>query len=216
MIISAIRQFALTWVLLVPRTPRELDYLPIHVQSDQCGVARDQRLKASTKKCDMPSLHARRKHAAQSDGQIDSPNGKEHPQSKSKSRFRLDGDLQITFVIVGLFVLAGLGLGSLFLHHHHRKVILHTIRDPWGHGRAAIRHLVRRRHPEGFHHHFFSGAPRFVSVLMPSVVNPPGRSARLKAIHDTWGPYGRAIYVVHDNAESVSYTHLTLPTICSV
>ena len=149
----------------------------------------------------MPSLHARRKHAAQSDGQIDSPNGKEHPQSKSKSRFRLDGDLQITFVIVGLFVLAGLGLGSLFLHHHHRKVILHTIRDPWGHGRAAIRHLVRRRHPEGFHHHFFSGAPRFVSVLMPSVVNPPGRSARLKAIHDTWGPYGRAIYVVHDNAE---------------
>ena len=36
---------------------------------------------------------------------------------------------------------------------------------------------------------------------MPSVVNPPGRSARLKAIHDTWGPYGRAIYVVHDNAE---------------
>lgn len=154
----------------------------------------------------MASLHARRKHASIPDGSSvpiggSSDHSDEEKQIRSRFRLLLDADTKIAVTLFGLFVLAGLLLGTTFLHHHHRKVILHTIRDPWGHGRAAIHHLTRRQHPQGFHHHFFSGAPRFVTVLMPSVVNPAGRKERLKAIHDTWGPYGRAIYVVHDNTE---------------
>jgi len=38
--------------------------------------------------------------------------------------------------------------------------------------------------------------PRFVTVLMPSVVNEKGVGKRLKAIHETWGPAANVIFVV--------------------
>jgi hypothetical protein len=81
------------------------------------------------------------------------------------------------------------------LHHQHRKVILHVMKDPWSHGGAILRGRA------GFRHHFYSGEPRFVTIVMPSVVNPTGRPRRLKAIQDTWGPSARAIYVVHNSSE---------------
>lgn len=43
--------------------------------------------------------------------------------------------------------------------------------------------------------------PSFVTVLMPSVVNPKDQAKRLKAIANTWGPAARAVFVVHDNSE---------------
>ena len=39
---------------------------------------------------------------------------------------------------------------------------------------------------------------RFVTVVMPSVVNPKQRKRRLEAITDTWGPTSRSIYVIHN------------------
>lgn len=41
--------------------------------------------------------------------------------------------------------------------------------------------------------------PRFVTVVLPSVVNPSGRRARLSAVADTWGPAARAVFVVRDH-----------------
>lgn len=43
--------------------------------------------------------------------------------------------------------------------------------------------------------------PRFVTVVLPSVVNPTGRPKRLEAIASTWGPAARAVYVVHDTMD---------------
>mmetsp|Transcript_27850 Transcript_27850/g.43217 ORF Transcript_27850/g.43217 Transcript_27850/m.43217 type:complete len:442 (-) Transcript_27850:347-1672(-) len=37
----------------------------------------------------------------------------------------------------------------------------------------------------------------FLTILLPSVVNPKGRLERLKAIADTWGPSANAVFVVH-------------------
>jgi len=41
----------------------------------------------------------------------------------------------------------------------------------------------------------------FVSVVLPSVVNPLGRAARLEAIAGTWGPRARAVFVSHATEE---------------
>jgi hypothetical protein len=130
------------------------------------------------------------------------------PQDKRKHRT----EMQAGFLIVGLFVMVGLLLGNFLLHHQHRKVILHVMRNPWAHGRAALRIAATRKRPtsDGFHHHFYSGSPRFVTVVMPSVVNPGHRRERLEAIHDTWGPYARAIYVLHDLSEFPKASHLTM------
>jgi len=46
-----------------------------------------------------------------------------------------------------------------------------------------------------------SAHPRYVTVVIPSVVNPNGRPARLKAISETWGCKARAVFVVHDVSE---------------
>lgn len=43
--------------------------------------------------------------------------------------------------------------------------------------------------------------PRFVTVVMPSVVNAGGQTKRLENIARTWGPSSRAIYVVHSAEE---------------
>ena len=43
--------------------------------------------------------------------------------------------------------------------------------------------------------------PDFVTVVMPSVVNPSKRKERLQAISDTWGPHARALFVLHSEDE---------------
>lgn len=46
-----------------------------------------------------------------------------------------------------------------------------------------------------------SAHPRYVTIVIPSVVNPNGRPARLQAISETWGCKARAVFVVHDESE---------------
>jgi hypothetical protein len=45
---------------------------------------------------------------------------------------------------------------------------------------------------------------KFVTVVLPSVVNPKGRIKRLHAITSTWGKMARAIYIVHTSSNSTS------------
>lgn len=93
------------------------------------------------------------------------------------------------------FLTVGVCLGYFLLHMQHRQVILHVMKNPWAHGGAVLNGKV------GFQHHFYSGAPRYVTVVMPSVVNMKGRSNRLKAIQDTWGPFARSIFVMNNATE---------------
>ncbi len=96
--------------------------------------------------------------------------------------------------IIG-FLVFGLFLGYFVLHHQHRKVILQVMSNPMAHAGAALHGR------SGFRHHFYSGHPRTVTVVMPSVVNPNGRQQRLDSIFETWGPGARAVYVVHNVSE---------------
>jgi hypothetical protein len=132
---------------------------------------------------------------------------KKRPKRRRGARmfFRLlPDDLRWALGAVSSFLFFGLVLGYFMLHHRHRKVILHVMRDPWAHGGAVLRGRA------GFRHHFYSGAPRFVTIVIPSVVNPGGRSRRLKAIQDTWGPSARAIYVVHNVSEFPAAAHAVI------
>jgi hypothetical protein len=43
------------------------------------------------------------------------------------------------------------------------------------------------------------GHPRFVTVVLPSVVNEVGAPYRLKAIHETWGPTANSVYVINND-----------------
>lgn len=95
-----------------------------------------------------------------------------------------------------LFLLAGLGLSHIIMHAQHRQVVLHVMKHPWIHGP----HVFSQARI-GFHHHFYSGSPRYVTVVMPSVVNPNGRVKRLKSIQDTWGKLARSIFVLHNITE---------------
>lgn len=49
----------------------------------------------------------------------------------------------------------------------------------------------------------------YVTVVMPSVVNPKDQAKRLKAIAHTWGPAARAVYIVHDDSEFSSFPTLS-------
>jgi hypothetical protein len=89
------------------------------------------------------------------------------------------------------------------LHHQHRKVILHIMHDPVGHVSALSGRV-------GFRHHFYTGHPRTVTVIMPSVVNPTKRSRRLESILATWGPTARAVYVVHNVTEFPKAAHAVM------
>lgn len=166
----------------------------------------------------MTSQQVRRRLIADFDEE-NNPNDDLPSKWKDQKRKRNQNfkELQCAVIIFALFVVAGLFLMSILLQHQHRKVILHTIRNPWAHGRAAFRHIASRNtnnHPhrdrDGFHHHFYSGSPRFVTVVLPSVVNPNSRSSRLHAIHDTWGPYARSVYVLHNMTEFAKASHLTM------
>ena len=75
--------------------------------------------------------------------------------------------------------------------------------DPLGHG-AALKGRV------GFRHHFYTGNPRSVTVVMPSVVNPKGRTKRLDSIQETWGATARAVYVVHNVSEYPVASHAVI------
>jgi hypothetical protein len=99
------------------------------------------------------------------------------------------GELRAAVGIVCGFLLVGLLVSFFLLHHQHRNVILHVLHDPVGHGKAVM--MLRGR--AGFRHHFYTGNPRYVTVVLPSVVNPDGRSRRLDSIQDTWGPYGECL-----------------------
>ena len=136
-----------------------------------------------------------------------------HANDNSPKRKRKQTEiLRAGYAAVGVYIVLGLFCGYFLLHHQHRKVVVHVIRNPWAHGRAALRMAtsIRRRPLDGFHHHFFSGNPRFVTVVLPSVVNPGRRPERLETIHDTWGPLARAVYVIHDMKEFSKASHLTM------
>ena len=113
-------------------------------------------------------LHARKKHydndvLPQSSAHCENDEG----MTKNKKRRLRRGsswsptaEMECAASAVGFFLLLGLSLTYVLLHHQHRKVIAHVIKDPWGHGRAVF-----RRKADGFHHHFYSGSPRFVTVV---------------------------------------------------
>ena len=119
-------------------------------------------------------LHARRKGAPQDDGVVDAeagslspPEDHHHKPTTTRRRKRaLPREITYAFSTVTLFLAFGLFLGYVLIHHRHRKVIYHVLRDPVGHSRAVLQGRV------GFRHHFYSGAPRFVTVVLPSVVRP--------------------------------------------
>jgi hypothetical protein len=98
----------------------------------------------------------------------------------------------------------GLLLGYFSLHHQHRQVILQIMKNPLAHAGAALKGRA------GFRHHFYSGYPRTVTVVMPSVVNPTKRTRRLDSIMETWGPSARAVYVVHNVSEFPKASHAVL------
>ena len=150
-------------------------------------------------------LHARRRQSA---GETDPETGEHLLAAGSPEKYHHHGRRKPRIGALGYAVLAivsflggGLGLGYLLLHHRHKKVILHILNDPWTHGRG----ILHGRH--GFRHHFYSGPPRVVTIVLPSVVKPHGRTDRLKAIQDTWGQYARAIYVVHNVSEFPDAAH---------
>lgn len=105
--------------------------------------------------------------------------------------------------VVVCFLVFGLLFGSVILHTQRRKVVLHIVHDPLGHG-AALHGRA------GFRHHFYTGHPRTVTVVMPSVVNPKGRARRLDSIQETWGTSARAVYVVHNVSEYPVASHAVI------
>ena len=46
-----------------------------------------------------------------------------------------------------------------------------------------------------------SSSPKFVTIVLPSVVNTQQRTERLDSISETWGPSAHAIYVTHSQEE---------------
>lgn len=107
----------------------------------------------------------------------------------------LRSEVGCAFEAVIGFLVCGLLLAFFMSSHQHRKVVLHVMSNPMAHAGAALKGRV------GFRHHFYSGHPRTVTVVLPSVVNPKGRQQRLDSIFQTWGPAARAIYVVHNVSE---------------
>lgn len=155
------------------------------------------------------NLHARRKTHLDEEWTdrllIDAPFSGGSLKGKRGRRKGLSGEpLLYALVAVVAFLALGLLLTYSLLQHQHRKVILHIMKDPWAHGKAILRGRA------GFRHHFYSGSPRFVTIVLPSIVNPSARQQRLEAIQDTWGPYARAIYVVHNVSEFPDGAHAVI------
>ena len=153
-------------------------------------------------------LHARKK-TQNDDIEDGNASARNHPSTLNQNRNqkkRRHGPSEVAAASLSVsgFLAVGLLLGYFLLHNQHRKVILHVISDPLGHGRGVMHGR------QGFRHHFYTGNPRYVTVVMPSVVNPGGRRRRLNSIQDTWGGSARAIYVVHNVSEFPQASHAVL------
>lgn len=118
------------------------------------------------------------------------------------SRF-LRSEVGCALEMVLAFLVVGLLMGYVILGHQKRKVILHIMNDPIGHGAAL-------KGRSGFRHHFYTGHPRSVTVVLPSVVNPEKRPRRLESIAETWGPAARAVFVVHNISEFPSASNAVI------
>jgi hypothetical protein len=143
-------------------------------------------------------LHSRKK-AAQYDDPEDmtqiSPSAAKKSKVHRRSSFAVfRSELGCAIEVVVLFLICGLFLGYFAMHHQHRNIVYHLAKDPVGH-RAFFQGRV------GFRHHFYTGNPKTVTVVIPSVVNPKKRKRRLDSIFETWGPSARALYVVHNVSE---------------
>ena len=154
-------------------------------------------------------LHARRKGGHHHD--VEYAEATEigyYPQSINSrtSKRSSSGAPEIRYALLAVvsFLFMGVVLGYFLLHHQHRKVILHIMTNPWAHAGAALSGRA------GFRHHFYSGNPRSVTVVVPSVVNPAKRTRRLKSILETWGPSARAVYVVHNVSEFPEAAHAVI------
>ena len=159
----------------------------------------------------MSHLHARKKVHSPNESGSSTPGRTPLLTSLSQDQHhhrkkRREGPSEVVAATMSVcgFLAAGLLLGYFLLHHQHRKVILHVINDPLGHGRGVIRGR------QGFRHHFYTGNPRYVTIVMPSIVNPKDRTNRLNAIQDTWGGGARAIYVVHNTSEFSQASHAVI------
>lgn len=156
-------------------------------------------------------LHARKKNHLYDGSDPESAGISHHAylfplrqNSVRKRKFQGPSELLVATFSISGFLVMGLMLSYILMHHQHRKVILHVIRDPLGHGRGVMRGR------QGFRHHFYSGAPRYVTIVLPSVVNRKGRAQRLSSIQDTWGGSARAIYVVHNVSEFPQASHAVI------
>jgi hypothetical protein len=95
-------------------------------------------------------------------------------------------------------------LGSFFLlllaylYHRDGDVSLHTSINPSMLPEASVQANEATVAPILRAGGSLSSSLRFVTVVMPSVVNPKQRKRRLEAIADTWGPASRSIYVIHN------------------
>lgn len=171
---------------------------PTAIQPQRHWLSQTSRAVPKSLKRVMSYLHSRRRlHQLNNTGPEVSPRFKEENKRQKAKR---KSDLLYALGIVGSFLLVGLGLGYLILHHKHRKVILHVIQSPWSSHEKVVLH-------EGGHH-LHAGAPRFVTVVMPSVVKPEGRTLRLQSIADTWGRKSRAVYVVHNSTAEFPEGHV--------
>mmetsp|Transcript_22637 Transcript_22637/g.33844 ORF Transcript_22637/g.33844 Transcript_22637/m.33844 type:complete len:561 (+) Transcript_22637:53-1735(+) len=52
-----------------------------------------------------------------------------------------------------------------------------------------------------------NSSPKFITVVLPSVVNPQGRQKRLASIAKTWGPNSNAIFITHEDGEYDAHAH---------
>lgn len=121
---------------------------------------------------------------------VDEAGARDFKEKRGKSSSK---DTRLALAAVVCFLILGLASGYFLLHHRHRSVIVHIAR-----GRLENR-LVH--HHGGVRTGKIQGLPHFVTVVLPSVVNPPGRLKRLQAITETWGSTARALYVVHNISE---------------
>lgn len=156
-------------------------------------------------------LHARKKASSSGEGddgtlfKVLNPQQHHYPANAGRKNKRQGpSEVVAASCSVCCFLVAGLLLSYFLLHHQHRKVILHVINDPVGHGQGVMRGR------QGFRHHFYTGHPKYVTIVMPSVINPKDRNMRLKAIQDTWGGGARAIFVVHNITEFPLASHAVL------
>ena len=156
-------------------------------------------------------LHSRRKSGLYDP---ENPDSRSSPIHGSPSRIRkrsglnplpfFRSEVRCALKAVASFLVVGLFIGYFVLHHQHRKVVMHILKNPMAHAGAALKGRV------GFRHHFYSGHPRSVTIVMPSVVNPKNRARRLDSILETWGPSARAVYVVHNVSEFPKAAHAVL------